>query len=136
MNGRSWRIAGVAVLFGLVTLFSARAEDKPMDEGKASDFKGKTYTVKGKDQVSVILDCQSGKQATVTVRSTEKTDVNLFVYHGDKVGKDDKPVAKDDSPGPDCDVKFTPDKSGKYTFVIKNAGADTNKCTLKVEVAK
>jgi hypothetical protein len=136
MNGRSWKVAGLAVLFTIVTLFSVRADDKPMDEGKAEDFKGKTYEIKAKDQVSVILGFMSGKKATVTVRGKEKTDVNLFVFAGDKVGKEDKPVAKDDSPGADCDVTFTPDKSGKYTLVIKNAGPETSKSTLKVEIAK
>ena len=44
-------------------------------------------------------------------------------------------VAKDDSSGPKCSVKVTPEKDGQYKFVIKNAGG-TNTVTFNVKVAK
>jgi hypothetical protein len=43
--------------------------------------------------------------------------VHLFVY--DSSGAE---VAMDDSTGPKCSVKVTPEKDGQYKFVIKNAG--------------
>jgi hypothetical protein len=43
---------------------------------------------------------------------------------------------KDDSPGPNCDVKPTPTAAGKHTFEISNVGPGSNSCTLKVELAK
>ena len=63
------------------------------------------------------------------MRSKEKTDINLFIYDADK-----KLVAKDDSPGPDCDVSFTPGEAGKLKLVVRNLGPGENRSTLKVKV--
>jgi hypothetical protein len=38
------------------------------------------------------------------------------------------------APGPKCSVKVTPEKDGKYKFVIKNAGGN-NTVTFEVKVA-
>jgi hypothetical protein len=56
--------------------------------------------------------------------------VHLFVY--DSSGAE---VAKDDSPGPKCSVRVTPQKGGQYKFVIKNAGR-TNTVSFNVKVAQ
>jgi len=128
MNGQGWRLSMVAVLFGFVMLYGIRAaEDKPSDEGKAEDFKGKTFEIKEKGSASIILSFASGKKATITVKSTAKSDVNLFIYDDAK-----KLVAKDDSEGPDCEISFAPKVSGKYTLTIRNLGPGDNKSTLKV----
>jgi hypothetical protein len=87
--------------------------------------------VKEKGKVEVALTFPAGKEAVVTVRCAKKTDVNLFVYDSAK-----KLVVKDDSPGPDCDVKFTPKEAGTYTLEIRNLGPGDNRCTLKVKLAK
>jgi len=132
MAGTSWRIGVLAALFGLVVLCGTRAADTtPTDEGKAADFKGKTYDLKEKGEVVITLTFASGKKAAITVKSEKKSDVNLFVYDADK-----KQVAKDDSPGPDCALSFEPKVSGKYTLIIRNLGPGDNKSALKVSVAK
>jgi hypothetical protein len=69
----------------------------------------------------------SGCEATTD--GTKNTDVNLYVY--DATGKE---VGKDESPGPKCSVKVTPEKDGNYKFVIKNAGGN-NSVTFEVKVA-
>jgi hypothetical protein len=101
---RVYALTGLFALFALVALGFARAEDKKKaDDGKAEDFNGKTFDLKEKGKAAVTLTFPAGKEASVTVRSEKKTDVHLFVY--DAAGKE---VAKDDSPGPSCDLKFTP----------------------------
>jgi hypothetical protein len=75
----------------------------------------------------------AGKKATLTIKPAvaSKSDINLFVYDSAN-----KLVAKDDSPGPDCKLDFTPKDAGKFKLVIKNAGPGDNKSALKVELAK
>jgi hypothetical protein len=122
----------LAALFALGVLCSARAEDvKAIDEGKAEKFKGKTYDVKEKGKVAITLTFPAGKKAMVTLKSTGKPDVNLFVYDSKK-----KEIAKDDSPGPDCEVSFRLKKAGKLTLEIVNKGPGDTKSTLKVAFPK
>ena len=80
---------------------------------------------------AVTLTFPAGKEASVTVRSEKKTDVHLFVF--DASGKE---VAKDDSPGPSCDLKFTPKEAGKYTLEVRNLGPGDNQSTVKVVLGK
>jgi len=112
-------------------LSGARAEEKATDEGKAEDFKGKTFDLKEKGKASITLAFPAGKKATVTVRSEKKSDVNLYVHDAAK-----KVVAKDDSPGPDCDLTFTPKEAGKFTLEVVNLGPGGNRSTLKVDLGK
>jgi hypothetical protein len=130
------KVQKVGVLVALVALAAMLGavqaqDDKPIDLGKAAEFKSKAFDVKEKGKVVVALTFPAGKEAVVTVRGEKKTDVHLFVADAAK-----KVVAKDDSPGPDCDVKFTPKEAGTYTFEIRNLGPGDNRCTLKVELAK
>jgi hypothetical protein len=132
MDAKSWRVSVLAALVGLVVLCGTRAdEDKPKDEGKAADFKGKSFDLKEKGEAAIILAFEGGKKVSVTVRSEKKTDINLFLYDADK-----KLVEKDDSPGPDCDINFTPKEDCKLTLVVRNLGPGENRSTLKVKVAK
>jgi hypothetical protein len=129
---QNWGKCVLAALFGLVLLGGAPAQDtKPTDEGKAEDFKGKTFDIKEKGETAILLAFPAGKKASITLRGEKKTDVHLFVYDADK-----KVVAKDDSPGPNCDVDFTPKTSGRFTLVIRNLGPGANRVPLKVVVAK
>jgi hypothetical protein len=122
----------LAALFGLVGICAASAQEtKPTDEGKAEEFKGKTFDLKEKGEAAIVLTFPAGKKASVTLRGEKKTDVHLFVYDANK-----KVVAKDDSPGPNCDVDFTPKKGGRFTLVIRNLGPGATSVPLKVEVAK
>jgi len=131
-TSRVYALTGLFALFALVALGFARVEDdKKADDGKAEEFKGKTFDLKEKGQAAVTLTFPAGKEASVTVRSEKKTDVHLFVF--DAAGKE---VAKDDSPGPSCDLKFTPKEAGKYTLEVRNLGPGDNQSTLKVELGK
>jgi hypothetical protein len=80
---------------------------------------------------AIKLTFPAGKEAAVTVRSEKKTDVHLFVYDDAK-----KVVAKDDSPGPTCDLTFTPKEAGSYTLEVRNLGPGDNRSTLKVDFGK
>jgi hypothetical protein len=132
MEKKIWRAHTVVVLFTLALLCSARAADEePKDEGKAEAFKSKTYKLKEKEKVQLILEFPEGRTAILQVRSALKTDVNLFVYDQER-----QVVAKDDSPGPSCDIKFKPKKAGKYTLEIVNLGKGPNKSKLTVVVKK
>ncbi len=133
MYGKSWWVCVPAALVALAVLLHGAqvqgGKDKD-DLGNAEEFKGKTFELKEKGKASVTLLFPSGKEATITVRSEKKSDVNLFIYAGKKL------IDKDDSPGPSCDLKFTPKESGKYTLVIENLGPGENSCTLKVAYGK
>jgi hypothetical protein len=132
MDGKIWRVGVLAVLCALVALCATRAEDvKATDEGKAEEFKGKAFDLKEKGRAAIILTFPAGKTFALRVRSDKESDVNLFVFDADK-----KEVAKDDSPGPSCDVTFTPKKAGKYTLEVVNKGPGPNRSTLKVSAAK
>jgi hypothetical protein len=121
----------IAALFALTMVWAARAEDvKPTDEGKGADFKGKSVEMKDKDEFAILLAFSAGKEVVVTTKGEKETDVHLFVYDEDK-----KEVGKDTSPGPKCEVKFTPAKDGKYKLLVHNSGG-TNKVTLEAKVAK
>jgi hypothetical protein len=142
MAGKSWRRCVLALLFAVLVLGGTRtggvrADDvklddvKATDEGKAEDFKGKAFDLKENGAAGITLTFPAAKKVSVTVRSDKKSDVNLFVYDSAK-----KLVGKDDSPGPDCDLSFTPKKAGKYTLVVLNKGPGENRSTLKVSFDK
>jgi hypothetical protein len=121
--------AVVAVMFVVATLCPAQ-DIKPNDLGKGAAFHGKKIAMKDKGEVAYLMSFTAGKEFDATTDGLNNTDVHLFVY--DSSGAE---VAKDDSPGPKCSVKVTPEKDGQYTFVIKNAGG-TNTVTFNVKVAK
>ena len=105
MVWKNSRVCAVAALFTLAVLWAARAEDvKPSDEGKAADFKSKTFDLKAKGEAAIILTCAAGKEVVATTKGAKETDVHLFIYAEDK-----KEVGKDTSPGPKCEVKFAKD---------------------------
>jgi hypothetical protein len=132
MRGKSWRVGVLVALFAFVVLAGVQAQGgKATDEGKAEEFKGKTFDLQAKGRAAIILAFSAGKRAVVTVKSKEKTDVNLFVLDADK-----KVVAKDDSPGPDCRVTFTPKEDCKLRLVVINLGPGENSSTLKVSFGK
>jgi hypothetical protein len=131
MTGKIWRMSGAAVAVLLVALSGGWADDaKPSDEGNATEFKGKTFEMKDKSEVAILLTFPAGKEALATTNGTKETDVHLFIYDADN-----KEIGKDTSPGPKCEIKFTPAKAGKYKLVVKNSKGD-NKVTLEVKVAK
>jgi hypothetical protein len=131
MVWKNWQWSALAVLFTFAALCGVRADDvKPTDEGKAADFKGKTFDMKEKSEAAILLTCTAGKEVTATTKGEKETDVHLFVY------ADDKEVGKDTSPGPKCEVKFTPAKDGKFKLLVSNLGPGANKVTLEVKVAK
>jgi hypothetical protein len=142
MVGKSWRGCALALLLAVSVLGGTqtgdvRADDvkvdevKATDEGKAEDFKGKAFDLKEKGLAGIVLTFPADKKVSVTVRSDKQSDVNLFVYDAAK-----KLVVKDDSPGPECDLSFTPKKAGKYTLVVLNKGPGANRSTLKVAFDK
>jgi len=122
-------MAVVAVMFAVATLCPAQ-DVKPADLGKGAAFHGKKIEMKDKGEVAYLLSFTAGNEFEATTDGPKNADVQLFVY--DSSGAE---VAKDDSPGPKCSVKVTPEKDGQYKFVIKNAGG-ANTVTFNVSVAK
>jgi hypothetical protein len=128
MRSKNRRVYAMATLFVLVTLCTTQADDaKATDEGKAAEFKGKTYDLKEGGKVAFKLEFTAGKKATITVKGEKQSDIHLFVYDAAK-----KQVAKDDSPGPDCLVTFTPKEAGALTIVVHNKGPGANRAAVKV----
>jgi hypothetical protein len=131
LMGKKFLACVLAILCFLTLTFSGRAlEEKPTDEGKGADFKGKTVEMKDKGEFAILLEFSAGKEVIATTNGDKETDVNLYVYDESK-----KEVGKDTSPGPKCEVKFTPKKDGKYKLLVTNTGG-TNKVTLEVKVAR
>jgi hypothetical protein len=129
MMWKKRQVSVLAALFALALLCTARADEtKATDEGEAAQFKGKTVEMKDKGEFAVILACSAGKEVTVTTKGEKETDVHLFVYD-----PNNKEVGKDVSPGPKCEVKFTPAEDGKFKLLVRNAGG-ANNVTLEVKV--
>src|ERR1700730_12283504 len=113
-----------------VALLCPAQDAKSKDLGKGSALDGKKLEMKDNGEVAYLLSFTAGKEFEATTDGLKNTDVHLFVY--DSTGAE---VAKDDSSGPKCSAKFTPEKDGQYKFVIKNAGGN-NTVTFNVKVAK
>jgi hypothetical protein len=132
MHGKNRQVCALAALCALLALSGTPAQDtKTTDAGPAEQFKGKTFDLPEKGKAAVTLAFPAGREATVTVKGEKKTDVHLFVF--DAAGKT---VAKDDSPGPDCEVKLTPKEAGKLTLEVRNLGPGANRAALKVSLGK
>ena len=123
-------VTAAAAVLAITTVCSAQEHVKITNLGSGAQFKGKTIKMKDKGKVAYVLSFKAGKEFEATSDGTNNTDVNLYVY--DQAGKQ---VGKDDSPGPKCSVKLTPDKDGKYKFVITNSGGE-NTVAFKVTVAQ
>ena len=131
MNPLMTRLVTVAAaMLALATLCSAQEQVKTTNLVSGAQFKGRTIKMKDKGKVAYVLSFKAGKEFEATTDGTNNTDVNLYVY--DQAGKQ---VGKDDSPGPKSSVKLTPDKDGKYKFVIMNSGGE-NTVDFKVTVAQ
>ena len=125
-------IIAAATVFALATLCSAQEHLKATNLGNGGQFEGTTIKMKDKGKVAYVLSFKAGKEFEATSDGTNNTDVNLYVYDQ---GRPRKEVGKDDSPGPKCSVKLTPDKDGRYKFVITNSGGE-NTVAFKVTVAQ
>ena len=123
-------VTAAAAVLAITTVCSAQEQVKTTNLGSGAQFKGKTIKMKDKGEVAYLLSFKAGKEFEATTDGANNTDVNLYVY--DQAGGQ---VGKDDSPGPKSSVKVTPDKDGKYKFVITNSGGE-NTVTFKVTVAK
>ena len=123
-------VTAAAAVLAITTVCSAQEQVKTTNLGSGAQFKGKTIKMKDKGEVAYLLSFKAGKEFEATTDGANNTDVNLFVY--DQAGGQ---VGKDDSPGPKSSVKVTPDKDGKYKFVITNSGGE-NTVTFKVTVAR
>src|ERR1700677_25640 len=110
---------------GAVTL-----EDKPSEAGKGSAFKNRVFEIKEKGEIAILLSFAAGRPVTVTAKGERETDVHLFIQDG---GNNE--VGKDTSPGPKCEVKFTPTKERTFKLLVKNEGPGPNTVTLAVKAA-
>jgi len=132
MKVKTW-VACVLAVVGMLVASAAMVarEATPTDEGKGAAFRSKTFEMKEKSEVAILLSFEAGKKVTVTTNGEKETDVHLFIHDKDK-----KEVGKDTSPGPKCEVKFTPKQDGKFKLLVRNLGPGANKVTLEVKVAK
>ena len=131
MKVKNWVAPVVALACAMVTSGAAVAlEDKPSEAGKVSAFKNRVFEIKEKGEVAVLLSFAAGRPVTVTTNGEKQTDVHLFIQDGDNTE-----VGKDTSPGPKCEVKFTPTKEGTFKLLVKNEGPGPNTVTLEVKTA-
>ena len=121
-------VTTLTAVFALATVSVAQEHVKETDLGNGAEFKGKTTEMKDKGQVTYVLSFKAGKAFEATTDGTKNTDVHLFVY--DATGKE---LGTDESPGPTCSVRVTPELDGKCRFLITNAGGD-NSVTFKVNI--
>jgi hypothetical protein len=106
-------------------------EDKSAEGSKDTAAKTMVFEINENSEVAVFLPFLAGKEQTVTTNGDKQTDVHLFVHDGDN-----QEVGKDTTPGPKCEVKFTPTKEGTFKLVVKNEGPGPNKVTLEAKVAE
>jgi len=106
-------------------------DDKSAEGSKDAAAKTMVFEINEKSEVAVFLPFLAGKEETVTTKGDKQTDVHLFVHDGDN-----QEVGKDTTPGPQCEVKFTPTKEGTFKLVVKNEGPGPNKVTLEAKVAE
>jgi hypothetical protein len=131
MKVKNWVAPVVALACALVASRAAVAlEDKPIEAGKGSAFKNRVFEIKDKGEVAVLLSFAAGGPVTVTTNGEKQTDVHLFIQDGENTE-----VGKDISPGPKCEVKFTPTKEGAFKLLVKNEGPGSNSVTLEVKAA-
>jgi hypothetical protein len=132
MKVKNWVACALAVACAMVASSAAAAlDDKPAEGSKGSAFKSAVFAMKQKGEVAVLLTSVAGKEVTVTTNGEKETDVNLFIHDGDK-----NEIGKDTSPGPKCEVKFTPKTDGTFKLLVKNKGPEPNNVTLEVKVAE
>lgn len=121
---RSFAAASIATL-----LTTAAAYAEPATDG--ASFTGRTEQMREKGDFTQLLSLPAGKQVVATTDGDKHTDVHLFV--SDAAGA---AIGQDISPGPQCNVTFTPVRAGVFKFVVKNEGPGVNNVTFKVTVAK
>jgi hypothetical protein len=132
MKVKNWVAPAVALACALMASRAAVAlEDTQSKAGKGSAFKNRVFEIKEKGEVAVLLPLAADRPVTVTADGEKQTDVHLFVQDGDNTD-----VGKDTSPGPKCEVKFTPTKEGTFKLLVKNEGPGPNTVTLKVKAAE
>src|SRR5271170_1067485 len=131
MKVKNWVAPAVALACAMLASGAAVAlEDKTSEAGKASAFKHRVFEIKEKGEVAVLLPFAGGSPVTVTTNGERETDVHLFIQDGDNIE-----VGKDTSPGPTCEVTFTPTKEGTFKLLVKNEGPGPNTVTLAVKAA-
>src|SRR5690242_8091494 len=85
MKVKTWVACILAVVCALVVSAAMVAREvTPTDEGKGTAFKSKSFAMKDKGEVAVLLSFEVGKKVTVTTSGEKETDVHLFIYDKDK----------------------------------------------------
>jgi hypothetical protein len=131
MKIKNWATCVLAVVCAIAASSSVVAwDDKPNDSGKGPAFKNAVFQIKEQGEVALLAKFAADKEVVVTTNGNKETDVHLFVYDGDN-----KEVGKDTTPGPKCEVKFTPQKDGRFKLLVKNEGPGTNIVTLQANIA-
>src|SRR5262245_53805017 len=116
---RSALTALAMLLFALIS--QAQAQDKDKKPVKPN----KPFEIGELEKKVFHVSFPAGQKATIRVKSTEDTDVDLFVEEMD--GTD---VVSDTDPSKDCMVEFTPLKNKTYRISVINLGPGGNSCLL------
>ena len=117
------RIALVAALtlvcFGLVHA------NPPQDKGDKRPKPIKPFEIEELGKKVFHVSFPAGQKATIKVKSSEETDVDLYVEE-----MDGTEIVNDTSESKDCLVEFTPLKNKTYRLSVINLGPGGNSCTL------
>ena len=74
MKVKNWGACALVVACAIGAA-SAAARDEKIDGGKGSAFKSKTYEIKEKGEIAVVLSFEAGKEVTVTTKGDKETEI-------------------------------------------------------------
>jgi len=116
--------SALTALATLVFALTAHAHASQDKEKKAVKL-NKPFEIGELEKKVFHVSFPAGQKATIRVKSSEDTDVDLYVEEMD--GTD---VVSDTDPSKDCMVEFTPLKNKTYRISVINLGPGGNSCLL------
>ncbi|GEM_PF-1655155 len=115
-------LSALVVFLIALTLLQAQPTQ---DKGKKGVKPNRPFEIGELEKKVFHISFAAGEKASIRVKSSEDTDVDLYVEEMD--GAD---VVNDTDPSKDCLVEFTPLKNKTYRVSVINLGPGGNSCTL------
>ena len=115
-------LAGLIMFLVALTLAQAAPQQ---DKGKKPAKPNRPFEIGELEKKVFHISFTAGQKATLKVKSSEDTDVDLYVDE-----MDGTEVVADTSESKDCIVEFTPLKNKTYRVSVINLGQGGNSCLL------